>query len=136
MPPSTTPSLTLTDTSGNVLTWVSPGVVGFKGSRKGTPFAAQTAAEKMIERMREFGVRSIVVLTKGTGGGSELRDPDPQGLGDQGRGGQEHHPGAPQLELARLEQCFQSGGNEKWVGILDRSAVPAVARGRSSSSRG
>jgi small subunit ribosomal protein S11 len=61
--------LTLTDTSGNVLTWVSPGVVGFKGSRKGTPFAAQTAAEKMIERMREFGVRSIVVLTKGTGGG-------------------------------------------------------------------
>lgn len=61
--------LTLTDTNGNVLTWISPGVVGFKGSRKGTPFAAQTAAEKMIERMREFGVRSVLVLTKGTGGG-------------------------------------------------------------------
>lgn len=61
--------LTLTDTSGNVLTWISPGVVGFKGSRKGTPFAAQTAAEKMIERMKEFGVRSVLVLTKGTGSG-------------------------------------------------------------------
>lgn len=61
--------LTLTDTNGDVLTWVSPGAVGFKGSRKGTPYAAQIAAERLIARMREHGVRSIVVLIKGTGSG-------------------------------------------------------------------
>jgi len=61
--------LTLTDTNGDVLTWVSPGVVRFKGSRKGTPYAAQIAAERMIERMREHGVQSVTVLVKGTGSG-------------------------------------------------------------------
>jgi small subunit ribosomal protein S11 len=61
--------LTLTDTNGDVLTWISPGAVGFKGSRKGTPFAAQTAAERLIERMREHGVRSVVVLINGSGAG-------------------------------------------------------------------
>jgi len=61
--------LTLTDQSGDVLTWVSPGVVGFKGSRKGTPYAAQIAAERLVERMRDHGVRSVVVLVKGTGSG-------------------------------------------------------------------
>ncbi|HIC96086.1 TPA: 30S ribosomal protein S11 [Candidatus Bipolaricaulota bacterium] len=61
--------LTLTDTDGQVLTWVSPGVVGFKGSRKGTPYAAQMAAERLLERMKEFGVRSVTILVKGTGSG-------------------------------------------------------------------
>ena len=61
--------LTLTDQNGDVLTWVSPGAVGFKGSRKGTPYAAQIAAERLIERMRDHGVRSVVVLVKGTGSG-------------------------------------------------------------------
>lgn len=61
--------LTLTDTEGAVLTWISPGVVGFKGSRKGTPYAAQTAAERLLERMREHGVRSVVLLVNGSGAG-------------------------------------------------------------------
>lgn len=61
--------LTLTDTEGNVVTWVSPGVVGFKGSRKGTPYAAQVAAERLLERMRSYGVKSITIYVKGTGSG-------------------------------------------------------------------
>ncbi len=61
--------LTLTDLNGNVLTWISPGAIGFKGSRKGTPYAAQRAAERLIERMREYGVRSVAVMVKGTGSG-------------------------------------------------------------------
>lgn len=61
--------LTLTDSEGAVLTWISPGVVGFKGSRKGTPYAAQTAAERLLERMREHGVRSVVLLINGSGAG-------------------------------------------------------------------
>ena len=61
--------LTLTDTNGAVLTWSSPGIVGFKGSKKGTPYAAQRAAERLVERMRDHGVRSVTVLVKGTGSG-------------------------------------------------------------------
>lgn len=61
--------ITLTDPEGNVLGWSSPGVVGFKGSRKGTPFAAQLATERLMDRLREHGVRSVVVTVDGTGSG-------------------------------------------------------------------
>lgn len=61
--------LTLTDMNGDVLTWVSPGTLGFKGSRKGTPYAAQLAAERLIERMKGYGIKSVVVMVKGTGSG-------------------------------------------------------------------
>jgi small subunit ribosomal protein S11 len=61
--------ITLTDQQGMVLAWKSPGVVGFKGSRKGTPFAAQMAMERLLDQMKEFGVRSVTVMTKGTGAG-------------------------------------------------------------------
>lgn len=61
--------LTLTDTDGSVISWTSPGVVGFKGSRKGTPYAAQVAAEELIEEMREYGVNSVVITVNGTGSG-------------------------------------------------------------------
>ncbi len=61
--------LTLTDMNGDVITWVSPGTLGFKGSRKGTPYAAQLAAERLIERMKNYGIKSVVVMVKGTGSG-------------------------------------------------------------------
>lgn len=61
--------LTLTDLDGHVLAWASPGTRGFKGSKKGTPYAAQLACESLIAKMRELGVRSLIVTINGTGQG-------------------------------------------------------------------
>jgi len=61
--------ITLTDMEGKVLAWTTPGMVGFKGSRKGTPFAAQLAAERLMDRMKDFGIKSIVMTVNGTGSG-------------------------------------------------------------------
>ncbi len=63
--------ITITDTEGNVLAWASAGNVGFKGSRKSTPFAAQMAAEAAARRAMEHGVRRVEVLVKGPGSGRE-----------------------------------------------------------------
>jgi small subunit ribosomal protein S11 len=63
--------VTITDTAGNVLAWASSGNVGFKGSRKSTPFAAQVAAETCAKRAQEHGVRQVDVLLKGPGSGRE-----------------------------------------------------------------
>ncbi len=61
----------ITDQQGAVLAWTSAGSVGFKGSRKGTPFAAQMAAEACARKAAEAGVRSVVAYVKGPGGGRE-----------------------------------------------------------------
>ncbi len=63
--------ITITDLSGNVITWSSSGVRGFKGSRKSTPFAAQMAAEDAVRKAKEQGVRSVKVYVKGPGSGRE-----------------------------------------------------------------
>ncbi len=63
--------VTITDVSGNVVAWASAGSVGFKGSRKSTPFAAQLAAEQAAKRAMEQGVKSIEVHVKGPGAGRE-----------------------------------------------------------------
>src|ERR671932_1015860 len=63
--------VTITDTEGNTLAWASAGNVGFKGSRKSTPFAAQMAAEKAARQAMEHGVRKVDVLVKGPGSGRE-----------------------------------------------------------------
>ena len=63
--------ITITDQSGNALAWASSGNVGFKGSRKSTPFAAQLAAETVARRAMEHGVRKVDVLVKGPGSGRE-----------------------------------------------------------------
>ena len=63
--------ITITDLSGNVITWSSAGVRGFKGSRKSTPFAAQLAAEDAVRKAKEHGVRSVKVYVKGPGSGRE-----------------------------------------------------------------
>ncbi len=63
--------VSITDTDGNVLSWASAGNVGFKGSRKSTPFAAQLAAEAAARRAMEHGVRKVEVMVKGPGSGRE-----------------------------------------------------------------
>jgi len=63
--------ITLTDPSGNAIAWGSSGTVGFKGSRKGTPYAAQMAAEQTARRGMEHGLRQVEVYVKGPGCGRE-----------------------------------------------------------------
>ena len=63
--------ITLTDPNGNVISWSSSGAVGFKGSRKGTAFAAQRAAEEAAKRGMEHGLRQVEVLIRGPGAGRE-----------------------------------------------------------------
>ncbi len=63
--------ITFTDLQGNTLSWASAGNVGFKGSRKSTPFAAQQAAEQAARRAMEHGVRKVDIEVKGPGSGRE-----------------------------------------------------------------
>ena len=63
--------VTLTDPEGNVIAWGSSGTAGFKGSRKGTPYAAQLAARDAARRAMEHGLRQVDVYVKGTGSGRE-----------------------------------------------------------------
>jgi small subunit ribosomal protein S11 len=63
--------ISISDTEGNTLAWASAGNVGFKGSRKSTPYAAQTAAEACSRRAQEHGVRRVDVEVKGPGSGRE-----------------------------------------------------------------
>ena len=63
--------VTITDAEGNVVTWSSAGTLGFKGSRKGTPFAAQQAASAAASAAKESGLRSLDIRVKGPGSGRE-----------------------------------------------------------------
>jgi len=63
--------VTITDTTGNAISWASAGGMGFKGSRKSTPYAAQMAAEKAAKAAMEHGMREVECFVKGPGGGRE-----------------------------------------------------------------
>ena len=63
--------ISITDPAGNVIAWQSAGTVGFKGSRKSTPFAAQMAAEQCAKKAQEHGMRKVAVFVKGPGYGRE-----------------------------------------------------------------
>jgi small subunit ribosomal protein S11 len=63
--------VTITDVDGNVISWASAGKVGFKGSRKSTPFAAQVAAEATAREALNLGLKRVEVWVKGPGGGRE-----------------------------------------------------------------
>ena len=63
--------VTITDVSGNVISWSTSGSKGFKGSRKSTPFAAQIAAEDAAKKAQEHGLRTVEVWVKGPGSGRE-----------------------------------------------------------------
>jgi small subunit ribosomal protein S11 len=64
-------TVTITDTSGNALAWATAGTVGFKGSRKSTPFAAQLAADKAAKEAMNYGMKEVEVRVKGPGAGRE-----------------------------------------------------------------
>jgi small subunit ribosomal protein S11 len=63
--------ITISDKQGNTVVWATPGVVGFTGSKKSTPFAAQVAAAEAAKRARELGIETVEVLVKGPGSGRE-----------------------------------------------------------------
>lgn len=63
--------ITITDTNGNTVSWATAGGLGFKGSRKSTPFAAQMAAEACAKKAIDHGMRSVEVYVKGPGSGRE-----------------------------------------------------------------
>lgn len=63
--------ITITDKQGNVMIWSSPGIVGYSGSKKSTPFAAQVAATDAAKKAREIGIKEIAVYVKGPGSGRE-----------------------------------------------------------------
>src|SRR5207245_5324179 len=73
--------VTITDLQGNAISWASSGNVGFKGSRKSTPFAAQLAAEAAAKKAMEHGVRKVDVLVKGPGSGRETAIRSLQNIG-------------------------------------------------------
>ena len=63
--------VTITDTAGNAISWASAGELGFKGSRKSTPFAAQSAAEQAAKAAMEHGLKTVEAFVKGPGSGRE-----------------------------------------------------------------
>ncbi len=63
--------VTISDTAGNVISWATAGAAGFKGSRKGTPFAAQSTAERAAKKALDAGMRQVEVRVKGPGAGRE-----------------------------------------------------------------
>lgn len=63
--------VTITDTAGNAISWASAGGLGFRGSKKSTPFAAQTAAETAAKAAMEHGLKTVEVYVKGPGAGRE-----------------------------------------------------------------
>jgi len=73
--------VTITDTNGDVISWASAGSSGFKGAKKGTPFAAQTAAENAARRAADQGMRQIEVMVSGPGAGRETAIRSLQGAG-------------------------------------------------------
>lgn len=73
--------VTITDVQGNAVSWASSGELGFRGSRKSTPFAAQTAAETAAKTAMEHGMKSVEVYVKGPGSGREAAIRALQGAG-------------------------------------------------------
>lgn len=73
--------VTITDVQGNAVSWASSGELGFRGSRKSTPFAAQTAAETAAKAAMEHGMKSVEVFVKGPGSGREAAIRALQGAG-------------------------------------------------------
>ena len=73
--------ITITDVQGNAISWASSGEMGFRGSKKSTPFAAQTAAEKAAKAAQEHGLKTVAVFVKGPGAGREAAIRALQGVG-------------------------------------------------------
>ena len=116
--------VSISDPEGNVLAWASAGNVGFKGSRKSTPFAAQLAAEACARRAMEHGVRKVEVLVKGPGLGPRDRHPFPDEHRNRGGRHQGRHAHPPQ----RLPPQEAAEGLDRWRDTPARSAGSAAGR--------
>ena len=90
--------VTITDTNGNALSWASAGGLGFRGSKKSTPFAAQMAAETAAKAAMEFGLKTVEVYVKGPGSGREAAIRCPAGR----RSGSQHDQGRDAHSPQRL----------------------------------
>ena len=88
--------VSITDPTGAVISWASSGGVGFKGSRKSTPFAAQLAAESAARQAQEHGMKKVDVFVKGPGLRPRDRDPFAPGRWPRGRLDQRRHPAGAQ----------------------------------------
>src|SRR5256885_13039717 len=93
--------VTITDLEGNTLSWASAGNVGFKGSRKSTPFAAQLAAEAAARRAQEHGLVKVDVFVKGPGSGRETAIRSLAAAGVESVGVHDGPPGPHQVCRAR-----------------------------------
>ncbi len=124
--------VTITDPLGLVVAWSSAGSVGFKGSRKGTPFAAQMAAEAAARKCSDYGMRSVIVSRQGSGrrpriGGARAAGDRARGNFDQGRDADtaQRMPSA-QTAPGLMRRVFYRG--IRWLEILDQFAGCAGAR--------
>ena len=119
--------VSITDPTGAVISWASAGQVGFKGSRKSTPFAAQLAAEAAARRAMEHGMRKVDVFVKGPGSGRETAIRSLQAVGPRGRADRRRHPAAAQ-RMPSAEASPGLRGRERW--LVTPVLTAAVAGGR------
>ena len=114
-------TVTITDPNGDALCWASSGTVGFKGSRKSTPFAAQRAAETVASAATKYGVKEVEVKVKGPGSGREsaITAIQASGLVDQG------HRGRDATAAQRLPPPQETPG------VIERIAVRLDTNDRS-----
>ena len=110
--------VTLTDTQGNALSWASAGGLGFRGSRKSTPFAAQTAAEVAAKAAMEHGLKSVEVYVKGPGHSCAA------GCWSGGHHDQGRHPHSPQWLPSAQEKTRIIGGKKD--GKIYRSCMQTL----------
>ena len=119
--------VTLTDKEGNVIAWESAGAVGFKGSRKSTPFAAQVTAESAARKGMEHGLQKVEVFVRGPGSGRETAIRSLQAAGLEILGVKDVTP----IPAQRLPPAQAAPGLAKvvaWREIYPRSASSAAAR--------
>ena len=119
--------VTLTDKEGNVIAWESAGAVGFKGSRKSTPFAAQVTAESAAKKGMEHGLQKVEVFVRGPGSGRETADPLPAGSGPRDPGRQRRDAGT-RTTAAALASGAGSSEVVPWPENYLPSASSAAAR--------
>jgi ribosomal protein S11 len=105
--------INITDLEGNTLVWTSGGTVGFKGSRKSTPYAAQVAAEQAARRAGEFGMRKVDVIVRGLGLGPRDRHPH---TADHGHGGHRNRTSHPIPTQRRSAQEAAEGLMARYTG--------------------
>lgn len=130
--------VTITDVQGNAISWASSGELGFRGSRKSTPFAAQSAAETAAKIAMEHGMKSVEVFVKGPGAGREAAIRALQGAGLEVSMIKDVTP-SPTTDAARPREDafstktdFLGGATLLWQDIQRLCASCAAAKARSS----